>query len=128
MKVLQHENCTKDIPAEVSSGTIRFIFLLFLQSYPSKDYKFSGPTAKTFIQKVYRWHGFVKLLKVWDFIRVKTQFTPMTVFDQSTNGSLCSRNVSNIKFKSSDSNPLEALWPRTTFWSSKLVQHCNKKF
>lgn len=127
MKVLQHENCTKDIPVKASSGMIRFIFLLFLQSYRSKDYKFSGPTAKTSIKKLYRWHDSVKLLNVWNFFHVKTQFTPMTVFNQSTDGSLCSRKVSNIQFKSSNSNPLEAIRPRKTFWISKLTQHCNKK-
>lgn len=128
MKVFQHENCTKDIAAKVSLGMNRFTFLLFLQSYPSKDYKFSGPTAKTSMKKLYRWHDFVKLLNVRDFFHVKTQFTPMPVFNQSADGLLCSRKVSNIQFKSSNSNPLEVMWPRTTFWSSKLVQHCNKKF
>lgn len=114
MKVVQHGNCTKDIPAKAFLGMNRFTFLLFFQSYPSKDYKFQGPTAKTSIKKLYRWHDFVKLLNTQDFFHVKIQFTPMLVF-QSIDGFLCNRKVSNIQFKSSNSNLLEVIWPRTTF-------------
>lgn len=64
IKVFQHKNCTKDIPAKVSLDMNRFISLLLLQFYPSKDYKFSGPIAKISIKKLCRQHDFIKLLNV----------------------------------------------------------------